>query len=344
MEQPPSAPLRFASSTALELGARGRLDGVPFTLEGRTCVRGRRGALWNEWNVRFEDGRTLFLAEAGGSFTIYEEGSILPSHAEVLVGAALDPSFIVVERGEAVRVARWGAVDEAPSSYAYVDISGRGRRAGELATIDYGSEPPRVFVGRKVTLAELGLTPRSGPVRLIAAPEVSRPKGVETWLDVGDVGEIGGMQFRVVGMVSRSTGANEEDRVRWDEYLLVEAVAGFRWLVMTDGHWSLVETIDVGRVEEDDGSVVLDGVTYEPLSLEGVARVDWATGELPWEIGIGDTSNVKDFVHPPWILTREWTADELTWSRGTYLAPDAIAKAFGKRPLPRPTGRAPNQI
>ena len=317
--------LDVRSSSVLELGARGRLDGVPFTLEGRTCIRGRRGALWNEWSVRFDDGRTLFLAEAGGGFTIYEEGSLVPSHTEVVVGAPLDTGFIVVERGEAARVAQWGATDVAPSSYAYVDVAGRGRRAGELATIDYGSEPPRVFFGRKVTLAELGLTPRSEP-----------------WLDAGDVGEIEGSRFRVVGMVSRSTGASDEDRVRWDEYLLFEPAAGFRWLVVTDGHWSLVEAIDGGRVEERDASVVLDGVTYQPMS-EGIARVDWATGELPWEIAIGDTSNVRDFVHPPWILTREWTDDELTWSRGAYVTPDAIAKAFG-RPLPRPTGRAPNKV
>lgn len=330
-----------ASSGVLELGVRGTLDGRSFTLEGRTSIRGRRGVTWNEWSLRFDDGRVLFLADAAGGFTIYEESALTPSLARVIVGAPLDTGFVVVERGEATRVARWGVADEAPARYTYVDLSGR---AGELATIDFGSEPPRVFVGRRVTLAELGIDARSEP-RFVPAPEVSRPKGVETWLEPGDTGEIDGTRYRVLGMISRSTGEGGEGCVRWDEYLLFAPDADLRWLVVTDGHWSLVEPVDAGRVEERAGcaDVVLDGVTYELLS-EGVARVDWATGELPWEIAIGDTSSVKDFVHPPWILTREHTDDELTWSRARHVATDVIAKAFGKRSLPRPEGRAPNQL
>ena len=334
----------LASSTLLELGARGRLDGKPFTLLGRTCIRDRRGALSNEWTLRFDDGRICFLAESAGSFRLYEEGSLIPALTRIVVGAPLDTGFVVVERGEATRVARWGAADDAPASYTYVDLSGR---AGEVATIDFGSEPPRVFVGRKVALAELSLEARADPVRFIPAPDVSRPAGVETWLEIGEAGELEGARYRVVGMISRSSGTSQGgDRTRWDEYLLFDPAIGVRWLVVADGHWSLVEAIDAGRIVERDGgaSVELDGVTYEPLSEEAVARVEWACGELPWEVAIGETSHVQDYVHAPWILTRERTPDEMTWSRATYLAPDAIVQGFGKRPLPRPSGRAPNEL
>ena len=325
--------------TSLELGARGRLDGAPFTLASRTAIRGRRGAVWNEWTVRFDDGRTLFLAEAAGAFTLYDEGSLTPPLARIAVGGPLDTGFVVVERGEATRVAQWGTAADAPASYAYVDLSGPD---GTLASIDYGSIPPRVFVGRRVTPVDLGLAARLDQVRFIPVPDVSRPKGVEAWLTPGEVGELRGTRFRVVGAVSRSTGSSEQERTRWDEYLLFEAAAGLRWLVVADGHWTIVEPLEAGRVEElRSGSVVIDGVTYEPLS-EGVARVDWATGELPWEVTIGETANVKDFVHPSSMLTRESTEDDLTWSRGTSLAPEAIVKAFGRRPLPKPTGRAPH--
>ncbi len=327
----------YEAWTVLELGAQGRLDGVPFTVSGRTCIRGRRGAIWNEWLVRADDGRIRYLTEATGVFTLYDEGSLVPPLAQTTVGDPLDTGYVIVERGEATRLAQWGDAEEAPPSYAYVDLSGR---TGGVATIDYGSDRPRVFVGRKFTLAELGLSADLERVRFLAAPEVSRPNGVEVWLVPGDVGELEGKRFRVIGMLSRSTGASEVDRTRWDEYLLFEADVGLRWLVLADGHWSLVETVDAGRVEEDrrSGAVVLDGVAYEPLS-NGLARVDWATGELPWEVAIGDTSNVKDYGHEASVLTRESTADELTWSRGRPVAPDAIAKAFGKRPLPRPAAR-----
>jgi len=331
----------YEAWTSLELGARGRLEGTPFTLDGRTCIRSRRGAIWNDWALRFDDGRTLFLAEAAGALTLYEEGSLVPPLVHVTVGGPLDTGFVVVERGEATRVAQWGAAGDAPASYAYVDLSGPG---GVVATIDYGSDPPRVFVGREVSAAALGLSARPERVRFIPAPEVSRPKGVDTWLAPGDVGELCGMRARVVGLVSRSTGPSEEGRVRWDEYLLFDPAAGLRWLVVADGHWSIVEPLEAARVgDRPSGAVEIDGVSYEPQS-NGVARVDWAAGELPWEVKIGETADVKDFVHPPWTVTRESTPHELTWSRGTLLSPDVIVKAFGKRPLPKPGGRAPHDV
>ncbi|MBX3208844.1 MAG: DUF4178 domain-containing protein [Labilithrix sp.] len=342
----------YERATVLTRGARGHLDGAPFTLAGRTCVEARRGAIWSEWRMRFDDGRTLFLVEAAGTFTVYEEGSLSPAFDAVAVGAPLDTGYVVIARGEARRVAAWGDVEAAPSRYAYVELSSR---SGAAATIDFGAPPPpgpagagarpRVYLGRRVNLAALGLTATSAASPwLVPAPDVSRPKGVEAWLDVGDEGELDGVRFRVVGVLSRSlVAASAKERVSWEEYLLFAPEIGLRWLVVLAGHWSLVEPIDAGRVAEGaGGAVVLDGVVYEGASA-GAARVDWATGALPWQVAVGDTSNVADFVHAPCVLTKEWTADELTWSRGTHVTPDVIAKAFAKRSLPKPEGRAPHE-
>jgi Domain of unknown function (DUF4178) len=337
-------PARQEAATLFALDARGELDGAGFSLIGRTCVRGRRGATWNEWTMRFDNGRTLFLAESISGLTLYEEGSIAPDFAALAVGRPVDPGMLVVERGAAERIACWGAVEDAPASYAYVDLSAR---TGTVATIDFGSAAeagtlPLVFVGRTVTAAQLGLVSLAGArPPLLPAPDVSRPNGVEVWLDVGDEGELGGARFRVLGMLSRSVEIGEE-RVSWGEYLLFAPEVGARWLVAADGHWSLVEPIEPGRVEEAADTATFDGVLHEAIS-EGIAHVDWASGELPWEVVIGETSRVKDFAAPPYLLTREWTDGELGWSRAVYVPPDVIAKAFGKRSLPRPSGRAPNQ-
>ncbi|MBX3264767.1 MAG: DUF4178 domain-containing protein [Labilithrix sp.] len=353
-------------STVLELGARGRLDGAPFTLTGRTCIEGGRGTIWNEWRMRFGDPRPRFLVESTGTFTVYEEGSLAPGFGELTVGDPLDTGFVVVERGEARRVATWGEADAAPARYAYADLSSR---SGAVAAIDFGpvaegalagvagasgagsaaraltdgagaSERPRVYVGRRVTLAALGLSVTARePPWLVAAPDVSRPRGVETWLDVGDEGVLDGVRFRVAGALSRRLVA--EARVAWDEYLLYAPELGLRWLVVVAGHWSLVEPVDPGRVVTSDGAATLDGTVYD-AQPEATARVAWATGALPWRVEIGETARVTDFVHGASMLTRERTTDTLAWSRGVRVAPGAVAAAFAKRSLPKPAGHDPS--
>jgi len=330
-------------STVLALGARGKLRGAAFALTGRTCVKSDGGGLWNEWVVAFDDGRQAFLAEAMGAFTLYEERPLLPASLEsVVVGGPLDTGFAVVERGHGKRVARWGAAPEAPKTYRYLDLSSRD---GESATLDLGAGGS-AFVGRKVRLSDLGLAPRAGRARFPSAPGGPVPKGVSLWLAIGDeakgVRELEGVRWRVAGIVHRSVRV-EGERYTWEEYLLHEPAIGVRWLVVSDGHWNVVETVEVGQVAESpEKSATYDGETYRFFS-SGKARVEWADGELPWAIEVGDTAQVRDYARAPHMLSREATDDEITWSRGRYLAPDVVQRAFDKRVLPKPSGRAPNQ-
>jgi hypothetical protein len=348
-----SATSDYEASTVLELGARGKLRGAPFVLAGRTCVRSDAGGLWNEWTLAFDDGRQGFLAEALGSFTLFFERPIAPAYDSLGVGDALKTGFIVVERGQAKRIARWGDVPESPRTYRYADLSSP---SGETATIDYGAtertasaqQEPDVFVGRRMKLAELGLRPRAGHPRFVPAPSGPPPKDLELWLAVGDEGELdvegGRARFRVIGIMHRSIRV-EGERYTWEEYVLHSPAEGLRWLVVADGHWNLVESVEAGQVEEIDrgeGSAKYRGETFRFLS-SGKARVEWATGELPWEVAAGDVVNAYDFVHAPHILSCEATDDEVNWSYGTYTPPDIVARAFGKRMLPKPRGRAANQ-
>lgn len=347
-----SATSDYEASTVLELGARGKLRGAPFVLAGRTCVRSEAGGLWNEWTLAFDDGRQGFLAEALGAFTLFFERPMAPPYDALGVGEALKTGFIVVERGQAKRVARWGDVPEAPRTYRYADLSSS---SGETATIDYGAaerneraQEPDVFVGRRMKLDELGLRPRAGRPRFLPAPGGEPPKGLELWLAVGDEGDLdalgGRARFRVIGIMHRSI-RSEGERYTWEEYVLHSPAEGLRWLVVADGHWNLVESVEAGQVEEIDrgqGSAKYRGETFRFLS-SGKARVEWATGELPWEVAVGDVTKAYDFVHAPHMLSCESTDDEVNWSYGTYTSPDTVARAFGKRVLPKPSGRAANQ-
>lgn len=330
--------MTFDESTVLELGAHGTYHGAPFRLAGRTCVRSDGGGLWNEWVLAFQDGSKKWLAEARGAFTLFDDAAIAPDFDALVVGGPLDTGFVVVERGKAERVATYGDVPAGPRTYRYADLSSRD---GMSATIDFGDVAPRSFVGRRVRLVDLGLTTRVGLPRFVPAPDAPKPKHVELWLAVGDEGRLEDATFRVLGILARSLKSGGT-KYTWEEYLLHEPSRGFRWLVVADGHWNLVETIEPGLVEETKKSASYDGETYRPFS-SGRARVEWAAGELPWEVAIGDTTDVHDYVRAPYMLSRESTPDEITWSRSKYLPPDAVSRAFRKRALPKPKGRAPNQ-
>ena len=340
-----SAASTYEACTVLELGARGKHRGAAFTLAGRTCVQSDGGGLWNEWTVTFDDGRQGFLAEALGAFTLFFERPMAPPFEALVVGQGLATGFVVVERGQAKRIARWGDTPEAPRTYRYADLSSA---SGESATIDYGASgraEADVFVGQKVRLAELGLKARATRPRFLAAPGGPPPKGLELWLAVGDEGDLGATsgraRFRVIGITHRSIRI-EGERYTWEEYVLHAPESGLRWLVVSDGHWNLVESIEAGQVDESGLGAKYDGETYKPWS-SGKARLEWASGELPWEAAVGDITDTRDYVRVPYMLSRESSEDEINWSRGTYTPSDAIARAFGKRVLPKPTGRAPNQ-
>jgi hypothetical protein len=336
------------AASVLELGARGKLrarrdapwaPAGPFHLAARVGLRSESGAIWNEWAMAFEDGRTAWLAEARGVFTLYVEAPIVPAYDALRPGASLPTGLVVVERGRATRIAGAGDPGRAPKSYRYADLSGED---GDVVTIDYGGAAPRVFRGRAFPLAELGLTPRPERPRFLPVAGFSEtpPKGVPLWLALGDEGTLEGTTWRVIATLCRSV-LEDGERYGWQEYVLHDPAEGFRWLVVSDGHWSLVESVEPGRVRADEDGARLDGVSYAPLS-EGRARLDWAAGELPWEVAPREATEVRDYVRSPHLLAREASNDEVSWSRATYLPTAVLAKAFGIPALPKPRGRAPH--
>jgi hypothetical protein len=60
-------------------------------------------------------------------------------------------------------------------------------------------------------------------------------------------------------------------------------------------------------------------------------------------VEVGERVGTSDWISPPYVLSREMTADEVSWSRGKYLEKAIIERAFAlKKALPRPFGVAPN--
>ncbi|MEY2930848.1 MAG: hypothetical protein RL033_1597 [Pseudomonadota bacterium] len=168
------------SSSGLELGDRGRWQSVGLELVGRTQYRHRAGGTWDEWYLRFQDGRWGWLSQAEGRWAVTFDGGEskrLPAFSELSPGdrvqlpLAAGLTLTVSERGEAELLSAEGEIPFAftlGSSSRFVDLSDGQQR---FATLDYGAptaDPaagadatPQLYVGSYVSLAELGLKARS---------------------------------------------------------------------------------------------------------------------------------------------------------------------------------------
>jgi uncharacterized Zn finger protein (UPF0148 family) len=155
------------SQSPLKIGLKGEFRGARFELTGRAQLRHEMGGYWDEWYATFSNGWVGWLAEAQGNFylTFYQpmpQGTALPSFDDLQVGqpVAAIPSptpLMVVEKGVATSVAADGEIPYqlTPNEQSrYADLSGRDNAFG---TIDYSIDPPWVFLGQQVTLADIGL-------------------------------------------------------------------------------------------------------------------------------------------------------------------------------------------
>ena len=155
------------SESPLKIGLRGEFKGHRFELTGRAQARHELGGVWDEWYATFSNGWVGWLAEAQGKFylTFYQpllENIQLPPFNSLQLGQAVTeiPSktpLMVTEKGAATAIAADGEIPYklSPNEKSnYADLSGKG---GAFGTIDYGENPPWVFVGQQVLLADIGL-------------------------------------------------------------------------------------------------------------------------------------------------------------------------------------------
>lgn len=163
------------TGSPLDVGLRGVYQGVSFELTGRAQLGHQAGGMWDEWYAAFENGHWGWLAEAQGRFYLtfqqsLPEQTLIPPFVALQPGvpvAALPTSvpLTVAETGIATQL---GARGEIPyklvpgEEYEYADLSGPN---GIFATLDYSESPAMVFVGREVTLGEIGLASAVTPER-----------------------------------------------------------------------------------------------------------------------------------------------------------------------------------
>ncbi len=199
--------------------------------------------------------------------------------------------------------------------------------------------------GSPVTLRAVGITvtavcPACGSVIDTASPELkivqaARDADFATPLDIGWRGELDGIQWEVIGCVSKSVKSTV---YHWEEYLLFNPWHGFRFLSQVNGHWTLFKRLN----ENIDGigrrnTIGLKGRTFHVFNKDTVV-VDRVKGEFYWRLKVGDETFASDYVSAPWMLSCEESDDEINVSMGRYVPKADIRRAFPEARLPYASG------
>ena len=152
-----------------------------------------------------------------------------------------------------------------------------------------------------------------------AASRARIPLGTRGWL--------AGIEWEAIGYLERTGGGGH-----WDETLLFNPWAGFRFLVHADGEWRSGAALAAPPVDEGR-DVVLDGERF--WVGEGYdASVDFVVGEFYWRVTTGETVSVIDYADASGAtLTREANGSEVSWTRLELQGDGVVENAFGLQPL-----------
>ncbi len=161
---------------------------------------------------------------------------------------------------------------------------------------------------------------------------------IQPIIPLGTRGQLQGVQWQVVGFQHR-TGYDPQDsdeHFGWDEYLLYNARKGFTFLVDSSEGWSVVKPVTGAPVVAAGGnSAQYLGTRYQ-LKESYNAETSYVVGEFYWQVSRGQKTSNRDYTSGNNLLSMEQSPNELTWSVGSKIDSNAVAKAFnleGKKEL-----------
>jgi hypothetical protein len=153
-------------------------------------------------------------------------------------------------------------------------------------------------------------------------------------IPLGSRGKWRGALYEVIGFQRRTAHADGLT-FSWREYVLFNPYKGFRYFTEYNGHWN--DATPVTALPQAEGErVKYLSTTYTHFQTVD-ARTTFVLGEFPWRLRVNDAVKVSDFIAPPYVLSREETGTEITWSLGEYVSGKAIWQAFSIEGFPPPT-------
>ncbi len=155
-------------------------------------------------------------------------------------------------------------------------------------------------------------------------------QAVEPVIPLGSIGQLQGVQWQVVGFQHRSGHEpGDDEEFGWDEYLLYNRKRGFIFLVDSEEGWSVVKpTTGAPALSPGEQGARYLGTQYD-LKYSYEAQTHYVAGEFYWPVERGQKTFNRDFAKGDSLLSMERSPREVTWSSGSKIDSEAVAKAFG---------------
>jgi hypothetical protein len=164
-------------------------------------------------------------------------------------------------------------------------------------------------------------------------------------IPLGTRGKIRGTPYETVGFQRRTIHVDGIP-YSWHEYVLFNPYKGFRYLTEYNGHWNDVSILRaLPTLNSFAGQVTVSylGERFRHFQTAQAATT-YVLGEFPWQVRVGETNDVTDYVSPPRVLSSEKSGKEVTWSMGEYVSARDVWKIFAlSGDPPAPIGVYENQ-
>ncbi len=223
------------------------------------------------------------------------------------------------------------------------DVSEKTLRAGALNCPSCGASLSIQLAGTKALAcgqcqALIDLSQGVGQTMASVAQAPRPPGGRDPVIPLGTTGRLtigaeGVLDWQVVGYLVRHELPEEAGEAPgyWSEYLLYHRTAGFAFLVDAEDGWSVVRPLTGAPLVKGRQATWQDE-TYTQ-TWHYTAEVDWVAGEFYWRVQRGERAQVTDYAGSSGDrarrLSREQTAQEVTWSGGRTIPAASVATAFG---------------
>ncbi|MFT4053441.1 MAG: DUF4178 domain-containing protein [Novosphingobium sp.] len=146
-------------------------------------------------------------------------------------------------------------------------------------------------------------------------------------LTPGKRGTLFDVEWEAVGALRR-----QDSGYSWEEYLLFNPYAGYRWLVLSDREWQF-GTMLLDLPEEDAGAVTWRGERFMPDGHASTSETTTVLGEFYWRVRTGDTVAACLYECGDTVLSREGDGGEVNWTQLVPIADETVAQAFSLVPM-----------